>query len=638
MTSPFVNPDKILTHRRRYSLLTNNQSGDGFFIDKKYQGRVGVSVSGKKINWLFTIIVLCIIFLLGRLFYLQILKHKDYLAIAEGNRIKVEVVPSPRGIFYDRWGMALVENTPRFSLLVKKETLQNNPIQPDKLVKEIADLTGLTPTEIEDQLTKSLSDVKATVADFDISYASAMLLKANSDKYADLDLQLVAQRKYYFGGNLSQVLGYLGKLDEQEWNELKYQGYQFFDVVGKAGLEKSYEKILRGQPGKIENEVDAQGKVIKVLAYKDALPGKNLTLTIDKELTDKLIELLTAQLKSIGKSKAAAVALNPQTGEILSLVSLPTVNNNLFADPQKNMAALSQIFSDQRQPLFNRVVSGEYPSGSTIKLLVAAAGLEEGVITEWTQILSTGGIQIDKWFFPDWKAGGHGLTNVTKALAESVNTFFYYVVGGYQDFKGLGLEKLVKYAKKFGLNQKLGVDLPGEATGFLPSREWKETTKNEPWYIGDTYHLAIGQGDLLVTPLQIASLTATIANGGKVLQPFLVKEIVDTAHNTKTITKSKIISTNFISSANLALVQKGLRRAVTEGSAVSLNDLPFTSAAKTGTAQVGGEATPHAWFTVYAPYDNPEIVLTVLIENGGEGSATALPVAKEALRWWMTNK
>ncbi|MBU4360495.1 penicillin-binding protein 2, partial [Patescibacteria group bacterium] len=216
-------------------------------------------------------------------------------------------------------------------------------------------------------------------------------------------------------------------------------------------------------------------------------------------------------------------------------------------------------------------------------------------------------------------------TTVIKALAESVNTFFYYIGGGYQDFKGLGLEKIISYAKLFGFGKKLGIDLPNEANGFLPSREWKKEIKNEDWYIGDTYHLSIGQGDLLVTPLQINNLTSILANSGIFYKPQLVKG------------KSKIVRQDFINPENISIVRHGLRNAVTNGSALALNDLPFTSAGKTGTAQVGGDKNPHAWFTVFAPYENPEIALTILIENGGDGDKVAVPVAKEILKWYFRN-
>jgi len=285
--------------------------------------------------------------------------------------------------------------------------------------------------------------------------------------------------------------------------------------------------------------------------------------------------------------------------------------------------------------LFNRVISGEFPAGSTFKPVMAAAALQEKIINANTSFMSTGRLCVGEWFFPDWKAGGHGLTNVKKALADSVNTFFYYVGGGFGDFKGLGIDKIVKYAALFGLDKVTGIDLPNEASGFLPSQKWKEDTKNEVWYIGDTYHASIGQGDITVTPLQVANYTAAIANGGTLYEPHVVTKILD--HNNNLITKIKpqVVRSNFISPENIKIVQEGMRQTITAGSGRSLNSLPVEVAGKTGTAQWSSTQATHAWFTGFAPYDQPEIAITVLVEAGGEGSTVAVPIVKEILQYYF---
>jgi penicillin-binding protein 2 len=269
--------------------------------------------------------------------------------------------------------------------------------------------------------------------------------------------------------------------------------------------------------------------------------------------------------------------------------------------------------------------------------VISIAALEEKIIDERTSFLSTGGIRIGQWFFPDWKAGGHGITDVRKAIAESVNTFFYYIGGGYQDFIGLGVEKIVKYAKLFGLGAQSGIDLPGESAGFLPTEEWKEKVKGEAWYIGDTYHMAIGQGDVLVTPLQVANYTAVFANGGKLYRPHLVKEIL--SGNDKPIREVETVPVreNFVSNYNMNIVRQGMRQTVTGGSARSLSTLPVTVAGKTGTAQWSSQKANHAWFTGFAPYENPQIIITVLVEEGVEGSTISVPIAKEVLEWYFAN-
>ena len=287
------------------------------------------------------------------------------------------------------------------------------------------------------------------------------------------------------------------------------------------------------------------------------------------------------------------------------------------------------------KPLFFRSISGEYPSGSTIKPVLASAALEEKIIDRHTSFNSVGGLWVGgRWFFPDWKAGGHGLTNVIKAIAWSVNTYFYYIGGGYGDFQGLGVERIGKYLKLFGLGETLGLDLPGESAGFVPTAEWKKKEKNEAWYIGDTYHLSIGQGDLLVTPLQVNSYTATIANGGRIYRPHLVKGIIAAAGQGEPLA-SQVIREKFISSQNLEIVRQGMRQTVVAGSAASLNGLSVPAAGKTGTAQWNSNKKNHAWFTGFAPFDQPDFCLTVLVEEGGEGSSLAVPIAREIMQYWF---
>jgi penicillin-binding protein 2 len=246
-----------------------------------------------------------------------------------------------------------------------------------------------------------------------------------------------------------------------------------------------------------------------------------------------------------------------------------------------------------------------------------------------------GGIKLDKWYYPDWKQGGHGQTNVYKAIADSVNTFFYYIGGGYKEFSGLGLERILKYLDEFNFGTKLGIDLPGEKDGFLPSREWKDRIKGEPWYIGDTYHLSIGQGDFLTTPLQITNMTASIANGGVIYRPHIVESIKDFKNTEVEEIKPEIISDEFKNDENVEIIRKAMRQTVTSGSGVALNSLSFSSAGKTGTAQVGGDKDSHAWFTAFAPFEEPKIAITVLIENGGGGDVVAVPVVREVLRWYL---
>lgn len=275
-----------------------------------------------------------------------------------------------------------------------------------------------------------------------------------------------------------------------------------------------------------------------------------------------------------------------------------------------------------------------YPPGSTFKPLMAAAALQEGLITENTTVLSTGGISIGQWTFPDWKAGGHGRIDVKKAIADSVNTFFYAVSGGYQEQKGLGIDRMKSYAESFGLNHPLGIDLPQESAGFIPTKQWKEETIGEPWTIGNTYQTGIGQGYLQLTPLQIASYTVAIANGGTLYRPRLL-ESQEKATGENIAQESVVLNSGMVSVENLRIVQEGMRQGVLSGSGASMQTLPVTSAGKTGTAQFGNDGKTHAVFTSFAPFENPELVITVLVEGGGQGHTAALPVAKKGYEIWF---
>jgi len=270
--------------------------------------------------------------------------------------------------------------------------------------------------------------------------------------------------------------------------------------------------------------------------------------------------------------------------------------------------------------------------------VLAAAALEEGIINENTSFISTGGLRIGEWFFPDWKVGGHGVTNVRKAIAESVNTFFYYIGGGYGDFVGLGIDRMVRYEKIFGLGKQTGIDIIGEAKGFLPTKDWKETIKGERWYVGDTYHAAIGQGDITVTPLQVANYTAVFANGGLLYRPHFIRQVLSSDDKIIRQVDHKPIKSNVVSSENIKIVREGMRQTVAAGSARSLASAPVAVAGKTGTAQWSSNKPNHAWFTGFAPYDKPQIVITILIEQGGEGSSVAVPIAREVLEWYFSNK
>ena len=588
------------------------------------------------------VLALFMAIILARVAWLQIIKGDYYYNLAEGNRIRIARIEANRGIIYDSSNRPLVRNVANFLLYFVPADLPENEQEKRSIIERLSQILGtLSPADIENILTavkpKSLESYQPLFVTDNIEYNKAMLLYLESDKMPGVYLSNKTKREYNLSSlSLSHILGYTSKINQTELDKYGSE-YLPIDYIGKTGIENFWENELKGQSGKKQIEVDALGKEKKIINQLAGADGHNLVLSIDIDLQKKLEETITNALKKSKLNKACAIALDPNNGEILALVSLPSYNNNLFARGITN-DEYQALVSHPDQPLFNRCTSGEYPSGSTIKPVLAAAALEEGIINENTSFISTGGLRIGEWFFPDWKVGGHGVTNVRKAIAESVNTFFYYIGGGYGDFVGLGIDRMVRYEKIFGLGKQTGIDIIGEAKGFLPTKDWKETIKGERWYVGDTYHAAIGQGDITVTPLQVANYTAVFANGGLLYRPHFIRQVLSSDDKIIRQVDHKPIKSNVVSSENIKIVREGMRQTVAAGSARSLASAPVAVAGKTGTAQWSSNKPNHAWFTGFAPYDKPQIVITILIEQGGEGSSVAVPIAREVLEWYFSNK
>ncbi len=603
---------------------------------------MSAGITSKKLSLVFVIILSILGILFARSAYLQIIRGGSFADLAEGNRIRIKNVTAERGILFDRDGKPLVENIASFYLYLIPSDLPRDDVERDQVIKSVAGLTDLSKENIKSKLEEvpDFSSQPITLKS-NLSHSDAILLNIESMDLPGVEVGTGYLRHYLpleqdDTHSASHFLGYEGKINEEEL--ASDDSYLITDRVGKTGVEFTYEKYLRGTHGKKRVEIDARGQEKKTIAEIPAKPGNDMILSVDSELQSQSEKILRHYLEEYGKKRGTVIAMDPSNGEILSMVNLPSFNSNDFALGITS-EKYNELVNDENKPLFNRAIKGEYASGSTFKPVVAAAALEEGIINKNTSFLSTGGLRIASlWWFPDWKAGGHGLTNVTKALAESVNTFFYIIGGGYEDFSGLGVEKITEYAQKFGLGEKLGIDIPGESKGFLPSKEWKENTKDEMWYIGDTYHYAIGQGDILVTPLQVLGWISTFANDGILYRPHLAKEIIDKDGQIIKKMEPEIINSNFISRENIDIIRQGLREGVLYGSSRRLQSLPVSSAGKTGTAQWHSEKPPHAWFAGFAPYENPEITIVVLIEEGEEGSGIALSVAKDIMNWYFTNR
>ena len=573
---------------------------------------------------------LCLIFfvsaaMLFRAFYLQVIQGENYLAQAAGNQYRVHTHNPPRGVLFDRRKTVLAANTPTFHLLLTVKDLPQGEEEQKTLLEELRVWIGTSSEEWDALINEAREEpLEPHLIASGLPYEEALRLLTRISSLPGITIETTTKRTYpVVLESLGHLLGYTGVVNKDEFAHLRSEGYRRVDEIGKSGLEKTLEKTLRGTPGHTSVEVDATGKERGVVTKEDAVPGENVVLSIDVEFQAFIEQRLKTLFAKTKTSRASVVVMNPHNGEILALVSLPGFDPNLFSgrvDPTYYQALLE----NKHQPLFHRAVSGMFPSGSTFKPFVSYAALAEGLITEKTQVLSTGGLRVGEWFFPDWKAGGHGLVDVKTAIAWSVNTFYYTIGGGFGDQRGLGAELITQYANWFGFGKPTGVELPNEAPGFLPTSEWKWRVKQEEWYIGDSYHYAIGQGDLLVTPLQMAHATAIIAADGVVHRPTLLVQ------NTPPI-GTPIPELNL---DTLQIVQQGMRDTVTR-SARQLSALSVSSAGKTGTAQAPGGQENHAWYMGYAPFENPEIAFAVLIEEG-KGGTVAVPLAKELIHWWFT--
>jgi len=634
MSNPFTQLNPIdLGRKSSQGWVEDSCNLSGDLSSGIQTGFLSLSLSRRKISTLFILIFIAMAALLAKSFLLQVVGGDKYFALAENNRIKIDYNKAHRGVIFDRNGKVLVNNLFGFSVSLLPNDLPKDEAKKLEVLKKLESIIGFPAEEMVERLKGAAKNSYQPISlRAGVPYDSGMKIKLMAEELPGVELSVDAWRQYPITESLSHVLGYVGKIDATEFEKLS-DDYLLDDNIGKAGLEKQYETGLKGVHGEKRIEVDALGREKKILSESSAVPGDNLILSLDADLQEKVYAILKER---IGSGRAAVIISNPQTGEILSLVDFPSFDNNLFTGGI-NTDEYVKLLADPNKPLFARSIFGEYPSGSTVKPVYAAAALQEKIITKDTKVLSTGGISVGVWQFPDWKIGGHGAVTVISAIANSVNTFFYYIGGGFGDFKGLGLDLMIKYLKMFGLGSPTGIDLPGERSGFVPDAKWKKDVKNEIWYIGDTYHLAIGQGDLLVTPMQVNGYLTAIANGGKLFAPRLAVGVVH-PNGVKEPFPPKLIREVAIDAGNLAIVRAGMRETVAAGSAKSLNALPVAVAGKTGTAQWNSAKANHAWFIGFAPYENPDFAITVLVEEGGEGSSIAVPIARDIMQWWFTRQ
>lgn len=649
--------------------------------------------------------------LVGRLWQLQMVEGEQYRLLADRNRFRQVDVQAPRGVIYDRNGEILARNQPSFTVVIvpadlppeDSDTGINRAAVLDRLLALLSQpVPTATPapvpssgaTQGSDPITKipdrqpwmrSRSEIEEAIKEGELGGAyrpipvathvtapTAFLIAEDAVNLPGVELTLEPIRDYPSAALTAHVIGYMGHIPEDQVQRYQEMGYKPNDQVGLAGLEATFEQELHGKDGRQIIEVDVNGRKVRTVGEPEpAEPGHNLVLTLDLNLQRVATEALQEALdRSEGFHKAtqgAVVALDPRNGAVLALVSLPSYDNNLFAK-RITAEAWEALANDPDLPLFNRAIGGQYPPGSTFKIVVAAAGLQEGLLTTKTLLgdgfdgANDGVIWLPNRYFPwdrsrdqpfySWihKYGvGHGLVTIREAIAVSDDIFFYQLGGGYLNiFPGLGPELIGYYAREFGLGQPTGIELPGESAGLVPDPKWKRLNYAESWVTGDTYNLSIGQGFILATPLQMAVATAAVANRGFLYRPQLVERITDAEGNTVRGFEPILIREVPVDAGHLDTIREGMYGAVNwpHGTATKAQLPGITVAGKTGTAEffrdddgdyhadrdANGNLPTHAWFTAFAPYIDPEIVVTVFVANGGEGSAVAVPVATRVLR------
>ncbi|MCS6789209.1 MAG: penicillin-binding protein 2 [Patescibacteria group bacterium] len=589
-----------------------------------------VEFSNKPFFYILIFISFFILIFFIRIIFLNFFSDNEFISRAEINSGKKELILPPRGIIYDRNGKILAENKLSYEALLDINEFIKNDNLKDITLKNIKSILGIDETDVLNLINEKMSLNLTSPIVLKSNLSSDELIKLNTLNLKTIKIQNNYLRFYPDGEIFSSVIGYVGLPSKEDLEYRPYLTNQIF--TGKAGIEFQYDKDLVGSPGIILNKRDALGKILLSQKIQDPQPGKNLTLTIDAEFQKFIFNKTKEHLELLGRKAGGVIVINPQNGEVLSMISFPTYDNNIFVNYNKDQ--ILKILNNKDLPLFNRIISGKYAPGSTIKPLVGIAALAENIISPTKTIFSPGYLDVPNPYNPDqpnrfldWRYQGN--VNLYSAIAQSSNVYFYEVGGGFGDIRGLGIYKLIEWWKKFGLGSKTQIDLPGETDGFLPTPEWHKKTFKKPWLLGNTYNVSIGQGDLGISPIQLINYIGAIANDGKLLRPHLLKNDQIQILNDLSYLKNEINE-----------VKKGMVQTVTSplGSAYLLVDLPISIAGKTGTAQIQQNKAENAFFVGFAPVENPQIAVLVFVENAKQGSLNALPIAKEIFRWFYENR
>jgi len=565
---------------------------------------------------LLEIILLLFCILIVRIAHLQILQGNHFRTRALQNSIQLIPIPAPRGMIFDRHGETLVKNRLSFNVGIVRGRLDEVSLEKTRL--GLNRILGLPLSELKERFTEAKkSPFTPVIVAKNIDIDKVTAVEESRLNLPGVIIQVEPSRAYVFGDLACHLLGYVGEINTRELARLSKEGYEIRDIIGKSGLEKFYDRELRGKKGGKQVEVNVRGEKLRVLGLKPPIGGNNLVLTIDKEIQMKAEEAL-------GENKGAVVVMEIDSGEILALASKPGFDPNLFVLGKKT--ELERLLMDPSFPFLNRTIQAQYPPGSIFKIVVTLAALENNLVNPKRTITCPGYYSVGGRNFRCWREGGHGSVELMAAIANSCNVYYYQL--GLR----VGAERSIHFAKLLGLGEGRGVDLPEEKPGFLPIPVWKKKTQNCEWYTGDTLNLTIGQGLVLTTPLQIASMLGAVANDGQLYRPYLVKKILTSDGELVTSFPPQLQSRIPISSqGTLRFLRQGLEGVVREGTGRASRLADLRVGGKTGTAQTS-RGKSHAWFACFAPVESPKVVIVVLVEHGGTGGSVAAPIAQVLLK------
>ncbi|MDH3327809.1 MAG: penicillin-binding protein 2 [Desulfobulbaceae bacterium] len=632
----------IRPRRRKKEINGHSLMSDENVIMTKITPRDDAELDFFKKRALISSVVIIIFFaiLVSRLWFLQIQQGETYSNQADNNRVRYVEVAPPRGNIFDSMGREIVTNRPSFNVVMSRE---DNRLD-DALLKKVASYLELDVSVLLDRIRKMAGTpghIPIRLAE-DIDWEKVALIENNRMELPGVRIEVVPLRVYHYGNFASHIIGYLGEINEKELEQSEAGIYRGGDLVGKMGLEKLKEEFLRGEKGREYMEVNALGFEQQYLKGIEPLPGADLQLTINMELQRAAEEVMTEQDKA-----GSVVAIDVNSGRLLAAASAPSLKLDEFVGGISSKA-WNAMLEDSRHPLLNKTVQGQYPPASTYKIVTALAGLAEQIITPETIIFCPGHYRFGNRTYRCWKKGGHGAVNLERALSESCDVYFYQVG------QRVGVDRLAGYATRLGLGRKTGVDIEHEKSGLVPTSDWKKRRYNTSWQEGETLSIAIGQGFDLATPIQICLMTSVLANGGTLYKPGLIESIRDPDGRVIEQFEPQVMERFVGQGGNMKLVREGLVEAVNgkRGTGKPARLKNITVAGKTGTAQVVKlkqyqhlkeeqipyEFRDHAWFTCFAPAENPEIAVTVLVEHGLHGGSGAAPVAKAVLEAYFKDR